>query len=169
MKAAPKLKDVSLHKPARVMVTKIIETETAHRLGCYQGKCSNIHGHSYRWEVTVSTTSGRVESAVVSPGMGVDFGDLKHAMQECIHDLFDHTLFVWDQDPYAVGMGAMPDSMGGKQRVVLTPWNTTAENFARYAFAALDAYFVSEGQGTLVKVEEVVCWETSTSCAKVTA
>ena len=38
----------------RVSVTRHVEFEAAHLLQGYEGRCLNLHGHSYRMEVTVS-------------------------------------------------------------------------------------------------------------------
>lgn len=158
-----------LHSPDRVFVTKVMETETAHRLGCYSGKCSNVHGHSYRWEVTVSVASEVVDSgaATSTPGMGIDFSDLKKAMKIHIHDVFDHALIIWESDPSLQLLKELPDATGVRgNKLVVAPWNTTAENYARYVFSALVDYMKVN---SFVKVEKVVCWETSNSYAEVIA
>ena len=38
----------------RVCVTRHVEFEAAHLLQGYDGKCQNLHGHSYALEVTIS-------------------------------------------------------------------------------------------------------------------
>ena len=37
----------------QLSITKIFRYEAAHALMGYDGLCANIHGHSYRLEVTV--------------------------------------------------------------------------------------------------------------------
>ena len=60
-------------------ITKIFTFEAAHALLGYDGLCANIHGHSYRLEVTVcspaldSVEPGRyIESDKADPKNGMD-------------------------------------------------------------------------------------------------
>ena len=56
-------------------VTKLFEFEACHHLPHYDGACHNLHGHSYKLEVTVS---GQVSKNENDPkcGMIIDFKDL---------------------------------------------------------------------------------------------
>jgi 6-pyruvoyltetrahydropterin/6-carboxytetrahydropterin synthase len=65
----------------------------AHALHRYDGACANIHGHSYRLEVTVT---GHVITDPKHPkcGMIIDFGDLKQIVQTTVLDEFDHALVL---------------------------------------------------------------------------
>jgi 6-pyruvoyltetrahydropterin/6-carboxytetrahydropterin synthase len=60
----------------------IAEFDAAHRLPAYQGKCSKIHGHTYRVEITV-------EGPVKKDGFVIDFYELKKMMSLTLRDL-DH-------------------------------------------------------------------------------
>jgi 6-pyruvoyltetrahydropterin/6-carboxytetrahydropterin synthase len=68
----------------KLSVTKRFTFEAAHHLPNYEGKCKNLHGHSYILEVTVS---GSIDS---NSGMVVDFSKLKKIIQEKIIDKYDH-------------------------------------------------------------------------------
>ncbi|MGY8943334.1 MAG: 6-pyruvoyl trahydropterin synthase family protein, partial [Flavobacteriales bacterium] len=59
-----------------IRITKKFNFETGHALYGYDGKCKNVHGHSYKLSVTVS---GKpiADSTNVKFGMVIDFGDLK--------------------------------------------------------------------------------------------
>jgi len=57
----------------------------AHRLPRYQGKCFNLHGHNYRFQVVL-----RGEPNPYS-GILVDFGDVDKAVKELVLDKVDHT------------------------------------------------------------------------------
>jgi len=74
-------------------ITKIFHYEMAHALHRYDGACANIHGHSYRLEVTVT---GPVITDATNPkcGMIMDFGDLKQIVQANVLDKFDHALVL---------------------------------------------------------------------------
>ncbi len=51
----------------RVAVTREFTFDAAHHLHLYEGKCKNLHGHTYRLVITVS---GFVDEI----GIAVDFG-----------------------------------------------------------------------------------------------
>ena len=65
----------------------------AHALHRYDGACANIHGHSYRLEVTVT---GPIITDALNPkcGMIIDFGDLKQIVQTTVLNQFDHALVL---------------------------------------------------------------------------
>jgi 6-pyruvoyltetrahydropterin/6-carboxytetrahydropterin synthase len=82
---------------AKVRVTKIFDFETAHALHNYDGLCRNIHGHSYKFHVTVMGTPEENEN---SPklGMVIDFGVLKKIVKENIVDVYDHSLLLLNKE-----------------------------------------------------------------------
>lgn len=71
-------------------VTKIFEFEACHRLPNYEGACHNLHGHSYKLEVTVG---GNIIRDANNPkcGMILDFKDLKKIVKEVAIDKYDHS------------------------------------------------------------------------------
>ena len=69
-------------------VTKIFHFEAAHSLPDYKGACHNLHGHSYKLEVTVG---GRVQASGEKKGMIIDFKDLKSIVYKFILNKLDHT------------------------------------------------------------------------------
>ncbi len=68
----------------KISVTKIFEFEAAHHLPNYDGACRNVHGHSYKLEVTVKGL------LVKETGMVMDFSTLKEAVKEGIINKLDH-------------------------------------------------------------------------------
>jgi len=76
-----------------ITITKIFHYEMAHALHRYDGACANIHGHSYRLEVTIT---GHVITDTNHPkcGMIMDFGDLKQTVQTAVLNEFDHALVL---------------------------------------------------------------------------
>ena len=70
-------------------VTKLFEFEACHHLPHYDGACHNLHGHSYKLEVTVS---GQVSKNESDPkcGMIIDFKDLKAIVKSVAVDKYDH-------------------------------------------------------------------------------
>ena len=65
----------------------------AHVLDGYDGPCRNVHGHSFRLEVTVI---GSPTTDTKSPrnGMVMDFSDLKAIVKSKVIDQFDHVLLL---------------------------------------------------------------------------
>ena len=63
--------------------------DSAHFLSGYNGKCANIHGHTWKIEVTACSSS-LIENGE-KRGMVIDFSDLKSAVRTMAKD-FDHTL-----------------------------------------------------------------------------
>lgn len=67
--------------------------ETGHRLPILQGKCQNLHGHSWWVHVTVSVEEG--------PSTVVEFGLFKKHLREWIDTHLDHGLMLGAEDPLA--------------------------------------------------------------------
>jgi 6-pyruvoyltetrahydropterin/6-carboxytetrahydropterin synthase len=82
-----------------IRITKQFDFETGHALYGYDGKCRNVHGHSYKLSVTVV---GRPidDPSHVKFGMVIDFGDLKRIVKEEIVDLFDHATVFNKNTPH---------------------------------------------------------------------
>ena len=76
-----------------IRITKIFTFETAHVLYNYDGKCKNMHGHSYKLFVTVKGTPIN-DINDVKNGMVVDFGDIKKIVKEEIIDVWDHAVLL---------------------------------------------------------------------------
>lgn len=70
-------------------ITKLFEFEACHWLPMYEGACNNLHGHSYKLEVTVQ---GDPITQKENPnyGMIMDFKDLKAVVNEVVVDKYDH-------------------------------------------------------------------------------
>ncbi|TGB03986.1 6-carboxytetrahydropterin synthase QueD [Halobacillus salinus] len=67
----------------RVMVSKEFTFDAAHHLHCYEGKCKNLHGHTYK---VIFGISGFVDEI----GIVMDFGDIKEIWKEQIEVHLDH-------------------------------------------------------------------------------
>ncbi len=72
----------------------IAEFDAAHSLPGYQGKCANLHGHTYKAEVVV-------EGAVGANGFVMDFYDLKRILAAALADLDHRCLNDLLQNPTA--------------------------------------------------------------------
>ena len=65
-------------------VSKVLYFEAAHFLNGYVGACQNLHGHSYKLEITIE--SERLDSS----GMVVDFKQIKEFTRQLL-ERYDHS------------------------------------------------------------------------------
>ena len=82
-----------------IRITKQFSFETGHALYGYDGKCRNVHGHSYKLSVTV-IGHPIDDSNHVKFGMVIDFSDLKKIVKEEIVDVFDHATVFNKNTPH---------------------------------------------------------------------
>ncbi|WP_159018845.1 6-pyruvoyl trahydropterin synthase family protein [Algibacter sp. L3A6] len=82
-----------------IRITKKFAFETGHALYGYDGKCKNVHGHSYKLSVTV-IGQPISDNTNVKYGMVIDFGDLKKIVKEEIVDVFDHATVFNKNTPH---------------------------------------------------------------------
>lgn len=84
---------------SKIRITKQFSFETGHALYGYDGKCKNVHGHSYKLSVTVVGTPIS-DSSNVKFGMVIDFSDLKAIVKDEIVDVFDHATVFNKNTPH---------------------------------------------------------------------
>lgn len=84
---------------SKIRITKQFSFETGHALYGYDGKCRNVHGHSYKLSVTVIGTPIS-DSDNVKYGMVIDFSDLKKIVKEEIVEIFDHATVFNKNTPH---------------------------------------------------------------------
>ena len=106
-----------------IRITKQFTFEAGHALYGYDGKCKNVHGHSYKLSVTVSGTPID-DNTNVKFGMVIDFGDLKKIVNEEIVDLFDHAT-VFNKNTPHVELAAELQKRG--HHVILVDYQPTSE------------------------------------------
>ena len=106
-----------------IRITKMFSFEAGHALYGYDGKCKNLHGHSYHLEVTVVGTPIQ-DTTNVKYGMVIDFGDLKKIVKEDIVDVFDHSM-VFNKNTPHIEMANDLISLG--HHVLLVDYQPTTE------------------------------------------
>lgn len=109
---------------SKIRITKQFTFETGHALYGYDGKCRNVHGHSYKLAVTVIGTP-ITDSTHVKFGMVIDFSDLKKIVKEEIVDIFDHAT-VFNQNTPHVELAQELKDRG--HHVILVDYQPTSEN-----------------------------------------
>lgn len=125
----------------RVIVSKEFTFDAAHHLHCYEGKCKNLHGHTYQ---VIFGISGYVNEI----GLAIDFGDIKEIWKNEIEIYLDHRYL----------------------NETLPPMNTTAENMVVWIYEKMEEALAKEDRANDykgVRVEFVRLFETPTSYAEV--
>ena len=84
---------------SNIRITKQFSFETGHALYGYDGKCRNVHGHSYKLSVTV-IGEPISDTSHVKYGMVIDFSDLKKIVKEEIVNVFDHATVFNKNTPH---------------------------------------------------------------------
>ncbi|HEY0828758.1 MAG TPA: 6-carboxytetrahydropterin synthase QueD [Bacilli bacterium] len=123
----------------QVLVSKEFTFDSAHHLHCYDGKCRNLHGHTYRVQVIML---GQTDHR----GIVIDFADIKRIAKARIIDVLDHQYL----------------------NEVLPSMNTTAENLVVWIYEQMEQGLMEEQLYPRIKLEEIRLWETPTSYASVT-
>jgi 6-pyruvoyltetrahydropterin/6-carboxytetrahydropterin synthase len=130
--------ELQYHKK-RVLVSKEFTFDAAHHLHCYEGKCKNLHGHTYK---VVFGISGFVDEI----GLVIDFGDIKEIWKKEIEIYLDHRYL----------------------NETLPKMNTTAENMVVWIYEKMmESLNKRSEQYNGVRVEFVRLYETPTSYAEV--
>ena len=83
----------------KVRVTKQFKFETGHAIYGYDGLCKNVHGHSFKLDVTI-IGQPITDPDHVKNGMVIDFGDLKTIVNKEIVQPFDHATVLNVKSPH---------------------------------------------------------------------
>ena len=133
-----------------IRITKIFTFETAHVLYNYDGKCKNMHGHSYKLFVTVK---GKPVNDLDNPknGMVVDFGDIKKIVNEEVVDIWDHAVLINANSPHKE-LGNELEGRGHK--VIYCGFQPTCENMLYDIAAKVQAKLPSDISLAYLKLHE---------------
>lgn len=124
----------------RVLVSKEFTFDAAHHLHAYDGKCMNLHGHTYK---VIFGISGFLDDR----GLMIDFGDIKEIWKNEIEIYLDHRYL----------------------NETLPPMNTTAENMVVWIYEKMKESLNNDDrqqQYLGARVEFVRLFETPTSFAE---
>jgi len=131
-------------------VTKTVKFDAAHVLTNHCGLCKNLHGHTYRVDVSVAQGAGDTGDMVI------DFKDLKRIAGETICDAFDHAFIFNTESEGEREIASVVEKHG--MRTVALPFRSTAENLARHFFGLL--------KDRIPGLCAVKVWETADSSAE---
>lgn len=119
--------------------TKTFTFDSCHHLPFHQGKCKNLHGHTYTLEVTIE--GSLVKEETPEYGMITDFANLKEIVKRLVIDKYDHQ----DLNNFFL--------------------NPTSEVMAKVIFYDLRTEFNS--LDVPYSLHSIKLWETATSCTEV--
>ena len=123
---------------------------SGHRLLNYQGKCAYPHGHTYKAEIFVASTT------IDELGMVADFSQLKDGIRGWLEENWDHAFLVNSRDAELLSALA---SLTKRRVYVFQDENPSSEVMARELYKRAQALFPQ----TPVKVR---LWETPTQYAE---
>lgn len=130
-------------------VTRQHEIACGHRVHGHESKCAHLHGHNYLCHLTCEPAS---ESDMLdSLGRVIDFGVIKRLLCEWLERNWDHRFLIWEKDPAADYLVKIDP------KVVIVPFNPTAENMAAYLVREVGPLVFA---GTGVVLSQVVIEET---------
>lgn len=149
-----------------MLVIKEFTFDAAHQLPGHCGKCSRLHGHTYRLRVAVG---GRPKDnpAHSDHGMVIDFADLKGIVKKHVLDHLDHKFIACGDEPIIkffddffserdIDKEKGYNNIFGVDGITLIGKRTTAENIAHWIFQQLLPY--------LPGLKYIELYETPTSC-----
>lgn len=132
-------------------IAKEFSFDMAHLLDGHDGKCKNLHGHTYKLQVEVA---GDLYIDGPKKGMVMDFGDIKSVVKKLILTPMDHA-FIFDQN--SERECKIADVLVGlNSKVFAMSCRTTAEEISRFMFQRL----TQEGN---LPISAIRLWETPTS------
>lgn len=147
-----------------MIIRKTFKAETAHIVrGAYSTKCDkNLHGHSYLYELFLSSTD------LDNAGMVTDFTFVKKYFNP-LFDSFDHASILMTSEKEEIKDCFLKNF----ERVVIADWNSTAELQSRF-FTTISYFIIKylnennlwENGEQDVKVKSVRVHETKTGYAE---
>ncbi len=118
--------------------------------------CLNIHGHSYKVEVTVGSDKLNEQEMVI------DFYHIKAALKELIDNQLDHSFIIDKNDPLYPKF----KENFGFLKLFVVDFCPTAEALAKFIYEFLENKLEEAGLLEDIKVVKVVVWETETGKAE---
>ena len=142
-------------QPTFTITKRLKDCSIAHRLMNYDGKCSNLHGHTYHFEVTFEVKNRQHN------GISIDFNDFKF-IDEWLQTNWDHATLLNEKD---INLIHLLESEG--QNVFTMDVNPTVENMCiilkKYIKMRLIGDSINNDNLCFISDIKVKIWETETS------
>ena len=141
-------------------VTREHEICCGHRVYGHEGKCKNLHGHNYKFELTIAP-----KNELDMLGRVIDFSLIKSLLCEWLEKEWDHKMLLWNKDPMSNYLVNATYALveGDTHWVVRLPCNPTVENLAQYFVEDIAPGLLLEHD---VVLRSVRIWETSKCSAE---
>lgn len=104
----------------KVSISKEFVFEAAHALDNHEGKCKNLHGHSYKLTITIEGIPVS-DNSKPDAGMVIDFSVLKKIVKDQVIDVWDHSLIL-KADSRFKGIEKQ------NSKTIYVPYHPTCEN-----------------------------------------
>ena len=143
-------------------ITKEFHFEMAHVLTNYNGKCGNLHGHSYRLLVTLACLDH--DLGIEEKGMVLDFSRVKEMLNDIV-DSMDHSFAVNTETDDDFEKDIWHLCKKYNKRLIEFPFRTTAENMSKWIFLKTQKELEKRGLANIVKVKSIQLYETASGSA----
>lgn len=118
---------------SNITVTRKHEIHCGHRVVGHEGRCKNLHGHSYIFHFTCQAEQ------LDSVGRVIDFSEIKSRLCMWLEDNWDHKFLAWCKDVVCIGINNAVNETSRFDTLdvldnsfVFVPFNPTAENIAKH-------------------------------------
>ncbi|WP_207694597.1 queuosine biosynthesis protein QueD [Enterococcus sp. DIV0212c] len=115
-----------------MIITKIFQFDMAHMLDGHDGKCRNLHGHTYKLKTGIK---GDLVQNGPKKGMVMDYGEIKDIVNENILSKMDHA-YIFDKNS-KVESEISSILIKNNQKVYCFEERTTAENLSKHIYKIL--------------------------------
>ncbi|NBI14055.1 6-carboxytetrahydropterin synthase QueD [[Haemophilus] felis] len=131
-------------------IAKEFSFDMAHMLDGHDGKCQNLHGHTYKLQVEIA---GELHQSGAKSGMVMDYSDLKAMVKTHILEPMDHAFIYDTTSERECQVAKLLNELDSKTFGM--PARTTAEQMAKFMFDRLTTVGLP--------VSLIRLWETPTS------
>lgn len=138
-------------------ITKEVTFDSAHLLSFYDGKCANLHGHTYRLQVSLESEIDEISR------MLMDFNILRQVIDESVMNIFDHALLLSSNTHRSDAENELlqwAEQFGKKYCVMPGMKKTTCEDMSEYIKSLVEENLCARGIPPKVSIR---LWETPTS------
>ena len=142
-------------------ITKEFIFHAAHMLPGHLGECKNLHGHTYKLQVTIKRIL-LCDKAEPYNSMVIDFSCLSEVIKNILEDIDHAAILNNNGDDFENKLISL--LIGNKKKVVLLDGPTTVEKISEELFLKIDNTLNLSYKG--LKVVSVKLWETPTSFAE---
>jgi len=125
-------------------VVRSVYLDMAHRIRGHAGKCVNVHGHT--WKVEVCLSSNELDEQ----NMVMDFGEVDELLLRPLEEEFDHCWLIGKGDVTDMQNGNLFKELclvlGSSLKIARLPIEATAETLSKYFYDRFCNALDSEGK-----------------------